>query len=142
MNIFFIQSKKLIIPDTTYTGGTNNDTSFPYDIHTQNLDSWIMFIATYDEFTQKQRIELRNYFDKSNSPGKGYHERSSSSYTPATSSSRLYIGHGYGDGNSPMKMNLFKGNIDDIRIYSRIISDDEIDTIYNLSDSEPPIPQP
>ena len=35
---------------------------------------------------------------------------------------------------------MYKGLIDDVRVYSRVISDDEIDTIYNLSDSEPPIP--
>ena len=50
----------------------------------------------------------------------------------------MFIGHGYGDGLD--KLNLYKGLIDDVRIYSRVISDDEIDTIYNLSDSEPPIP--
>ena len=68
----------------------------------------------------------------------------SKDYSPVRSnSSKLYIGHGYGDGKgfpSDYKLNLFKGHIDDIRIYSRVITDDEINTIFNLSDSEPPVP--
>ena len=55
----------------------------------------------------------------------------------------LYIGHGFGDGEgypSDYKLNLFQGIIDDVRIYSRVISEDEIDTLFNLSDSEPPVP--
>ena len=68
----------------------------------------------------------------------------SKDYSPVRSnSSKFYIGHGYGDGKgfpSDYKLNLFKGHIDDIRIYSRVITDDEIETIFNLSDSEPPIP--
>ena len=98
-----------------------------------------MFISTYDEVTSTQKIELRNYFDKTNSPDKDSRQKTSVSYTPTTSNqSRFFIGNGYGDGLG--KLNLYKGLIDDVRIYSRVISDDEIDTIYNLSDSEPPIP--
>ena len=102
-----------------------------------------MFIATWDGNVQK--IYLRNYYDVVNVPSKGHSSFTpSSSYGPVRSnSSKLYIGHGYGDGKglpSDYKLNLFKGHIDDIRIYSRVITDDEINTIFNLSDSEPPVP--
>ena len=65
-----------------------------------------MFIATYDKSTKVQKIELRNYFDKSNSPDKDSRQKTSVSYTPTTSNqSRLFIGHGYGDGLG--KLNLY-----------------------------------
>jgi hypothetical protein len=112
--------------------------TYPYEIDKEDVNNWIMFIATWDG--SQQKIQLRNYYDVVNVPGKG-----SSSYSPATpyspvrnNLSKLYIGHGYGDGYN--KLNLFKGNIDDIRIYSRVISQDEIETIFSLSDSEPPVP--
>ena len=131
-----IQDTKLILKDGT-------PGSFPYNIEKEDIDNWIMFIATWDGNVQK--IHLRNYYDVVNVPSKGHSSFTpSSSYGPVRSnSSKLYIGHGYGDGKgfpSDYKLNLFKGNIDDIRIYSRVITEDEIDTIFNLSDSEPPVP--
>ena len=102
-----------------------------------------MFISKWDG--SEQKIQLRNYYDVVNVPSKGNTSYNpSKDYSPVRSnSSKLYIGHGYGDGKgfpSDYKLNLFKGNIDDIRIYSRVITEDEIDTIFNLSDSEPPVP--
>ena len=116
--------------------------TFPYDIEKKDVNNWIMFIARWDGTHQK--IQLRNYFDVVNDPGIGNSPAKASTYNPVTNpSSKLYIGHGYGDGKiypSDYKLNLFQGNIDDVRIYSRVISEDEIDTIFNLSDSEPPVP--
>ena len=130
-----IQQSKL-----TLSGGGAN--TFPYNIDERDVDNWIMFIATSDG--SQQNIQLRNYFDVVNNPGQGSSSPKTSSYNPVTnSSSKLYIGHGFGDGEgypSDYKLNLFQGNIDDVRIYSRVISEDEIDTIFNLSDSEPPVP--
>ena len=101
-----------------------------------------MFIARWDGTNQK--IQLRNYFDVVNDPGVGNSPDKNSTYTPVTNpSSKLYIGNGYGDGRgypADYKLNLFQGLIDDVRIYSRGISEDEIKTIFNLRDSEPPIP--
>ena len=130
-----IQQSKL-----TLSGGAAN--TFPYNIENKDVNNWIMFIATWDGTQQK--IQLRNYFDVVNDPGKGNSPAKASTYNPVTnSSSKLYIGNGYGDGKGypgDYKLNLFQGNIDDVRIYSRVISEDEIDTIFNLSDSEPPVP--
>ena len=130
-----IQQSKL-----TLSGGGAN--TFPYNIDERDVDNWIMFIATSDG--SQQNIQLRNYFDVVNNPGQGSSSPKTSSYNPVTnSSSKLYIGHGFGDGEGypgDYKLNLFQGNIDDVRIYSRVISEDEIDTIFNLSDSEPPVP--
>ena len=130
-----IQQSKL-----TLSGGGAN--TFTYNIDERDVDNWIMFIATSDG--SQQNIQLRNYFDVVNNPGQGSSSPKTSSYNPVTnSSSKLYIGHGFGDGEGyqgDYKLNLFQGNIDDVRIYSRVISEDEIDTIFNLSDSEPPVP--
>ena len=109
-----IQDSKLKL-----SGGTKE--TYPYEIDKEDVNNWIMFIATWDG--SQQKIQLRNYYDVVNVPGKG-----SSSYSPANpyspvrnNLSKLYIGHGYGDGYN--KLNLFKGNIDDIRIYSRVITE-------------------
>ncbi|MDP7037190.1 MAG: Ig-like domain-containing protein, partial [Candidatus Marinimicrobia bacterium] len=133
-----IQDSKLFLPVANNQIGAPD--TFPYKIHEKDINNWIMFIAKWDGTQQK--IQLRNYFDADNNPGK--HEIfDNSSYQPVRNgASKLYIGHGYGDGfySGDYKLNLFKGNIDDIRVYSRVISEDEIDTIFNLSDSEPPVP--
>ncbi|MEC8395174.1 MAG: LamG domain-containing protein, partial [SAR324 cluster bacterium] len=130
-----IQQSKLNL-----SGGATQ--TFPYKIEEKDVNNWIMFIARWDGTHQK--IQLRNYFDVVNDPGVGNSPAKNSTYNPVTNpSSKLYIGNGYGDGRGypgDYKLNLFQGNIDDVRIYSRVISEDEIKTIFNLSDSEPPVP--
>ena len=62
-------------------------------------------------------------------------QKTSVSYTPTTLINLVF--HRKWLWGWFSKLNLYKGLLDDVRIYSRVISDDEIDTIYNLSDSEP-----
>ena len=131
-----IMDSKLIL-----SGGTGNNKDcvsgcYPYNINNPNLNKWLMFIASWDG-NRTSKVEIKNYFDMVSIPSTSSTPRLNSNYVKNTTHP-LFIGHGFGDGNG--KENYFEGILDDIRIYSRVLSREEIDTIFNVSDTEPPVP--
>ncbi|MGA9365496.1 MAG: LamG-like jellyroll fold domain-containing protein [Bacteroidota bacterium] len=57
-----------------------------------------------------------------------------------TNNDPLYIGLGYNGGSNSMF--FFKGVIDEVRIYNRVLDPTEISTIYNYGSPDPTLPLP
>ncbi|MEM3944691.1 MAG: LamG domain-containing protein [Thermofilaceae archaeon] len=92
-----------------HIGGSHVDSTFPL-----TCGRWYFLAATYD------RVEQRIYID-----GK-LNARTSNSIPIPTTANPLYVGDRYDHTRR------FHGIIDDVRIYNRALSDDEIRTIYEL----------
>lgn len=90
-------------------------------LDTSYMGKWVHIVATYSYGTGVQKMYLNGVLSDSAVVGV---------YSADTSSKNMQIGRSSYQGQS-FSANHYKGFIDDIRIYNRAISDNEIDSIFN-----------
>ncbi|MBK7127933.1 MAG: T9SS type A sorting domain-containing protein [Crocinitomicaceae bacterium] len=88
---------------------------------------WYFVAFTFNKTTNQQNLYVNNSLVSTYTPG-GF-------YTNTTSSTNLTIGAQYNDvnGSGAAPNRFFQGAIDDVRIYDRVLSAEEIDTLYEMS---------
>ena len=104
-----------------------------YDIE-DVTNKWLFMAVTYNG--KKKKVRLKNFFDSSNTIATKFKEVDESNFT-RNASGKLLIGNGRGWGINDF---YYRGLMDEVRVYTRALSEDEIDTIYNIEDTEPPVP--
>lgn len=119
-----------IQPDGTFYGITENDYHYLglfSDSGAIQLNEWYYGVYVYDGLSSIYKLYLNGYLIDSNV----------SSIIPPSILDSLFFGR---NALSPMPASLFNGCIDEIRIYNRALSQNEILDLYNQSGNIPPIP--
>lgn len=88
---------------------------------------WYFVAFTFNKSTNQQNLYVNNSLISTYTPG--------GLYTNTTTSTYLTIGAQYNDvdGAGAAPNRFFQGAIDDVRIYNRVLSVEEIDTLYEMS---------
>ena len=127
-----------------YLTRSSYDTSAIYDTKqilsgSSDLDiesssgKWFFMSHAYDGSTRE--THLRKYTDSTNSLAWVQRTKTDSLFVP-NDSGDLWFGKGLGDGTEY----FYKGQLDNMRIYSRALIKEEVEAIYNVIDTEPPVP--
>lgn len=93
-------------------------------------NQWFHFVLVFDgSLPDTQRVKL--YVDGQTSNVYVYQQQGTLSTTTTNSAQNLTIGASHAANQPDSPGNFYDGNIDDIRIYNRALSADEITTLYN-----------
>lgn len=92
----------------------------PSYLDTANMGKWTHILATYSYSTGWQKIYYNGVISDSANVG---------ILLSDTSSKPMQIGRSTSFGN--FENNRFRGSIDDIRIYNRVVNDSEADSLFN-----------
>lgn len=87
--------------------------------------NWYHVVFTYDMATTQHIITVNNVITQNVTPG--------GTYTPSTDYTSLSFGAQAADlnGGIPSPWRYFNGKLDDVRIYNRVLTAQEIDSLYN-----------
>ena len=133
----------------TSRGTTSNNNG--WNIYLTSSNNWEFWVAdgsswntlSMASFTQNRWSYIAGRRNISNRTGlfrNGTLMQVGSVSTPTQNTSDvLRIGFGFQTPSGP-KNYYFKGVLDDIRIYSRALQDKEIESLYNVVDTRPPVP--
>ena len=120
--------------DTTAIRDTKQILSGSSDLDIESSsDKWFFISHAYDGSTKETL--LRKYTDSTNSLSWVQRTKVDSNLVP-NDSGDLWFGKGLGDGTGF----FYKGQLDNMRIYSRALIREEVEAIYNIIDTEPPVP--
>lgn len=85
------------------------------------LNTWYHLVGTFDAGTNEMRLYIDGQLDE---------ENTSVGRLPAQHNGYLGIGNGIQDDGSPHNNWFFNGTIDDVRVYNRSLSAEEVEWMY------------
>lgn len=119
----------------TNVSPNNCTTSMISDAITNPLNKWVHVVLVQKYYSENAAFPRNDYFQYCNGVKLKVSSTTFGSNPIATSFSRGgAIGCNNNSGNYNFNFNFFKGSIDDVRIYDRALSDEEILELYNLKE--------
>jgi hypothetical protein len=113
----------------------NCTTSMISDAITNPFNKWTHLVLVQKYYSENIALHRNDYFQYFNGNKLKVSSTTIGSNPMATSFSRGgTIGCNNNSGNNNFNFNFFKGSIDDVRIYDRALSDEEILQLYNLKE--------